>query len=108
MDIYRSMWPADFFTPTTRLQNALLPIIMWHFPDVPDKAGVACGTFGWAVAAAIRPLRVGLNLYVTIYGRIFSTEQCNATFTLSRIRRASPRQAVPMRSLVDYDNDGRG
>ncbi len=53
MDIYLvNSGPADFFTPTSPLRNAL-----YHnnhdgtFTDVTDKAGVAGGTFGMGVAA---------------------------------------------------------
>src|SRR6266576_6330444 len=53
MDIYLvNSGPADFYTPTIPLKNAL-----YHnnhdgtFTDVTDKAGVASGRFGMGVAA---------------------------------------------------------
>jgi len=84
MDIYLvNSGPSDFYTPSTPLKNALD-----HnnhdgtFTDVTDKAGVAGGTSAWASRPAITMAMVGVDLYVTSYGRnILYHNNGNGTFT---------------------------
>ncbi|MBX5480025.1 MAG: VCBS repeat-containing protein, partial [Pyrinomonas methylaliphatogenes] len=72
MDIFLvNSGPADFFTPTKPLKNAL-----YHnnhdgtFTDVTDKAGVAGGKyFGMGAAAGDYDGDGWMDLYVTAYGR---------------------------------------
>lgn len=111
MDIYLvNSGSADFFTPTTRLKNAL-----YHnnhdgtFTDVTDKAGVAGGTFGMGVAAADYDGDGWVDLYVTSYGRnILYHNNGNATFTdvTDKAGTAAPGWST-CAVWFDYDNDGK-
>jgi hypothetical protein len=111
MDIYLvNSGSADFFTPTTRLKNAL-----YHnnhdgtFTDVTDKAGVAGGTFGMGVAAADYDGDGWVDLYVTSYGRsILYHNNGNATFTdvTDKAGTAAPGWST-CAVWLDYDSDGK-
>lgn len=111
MDIYLvNSGPADFFTPTTRLKNAL-----YHnnhdgtFTDATDKAGMAGGTFGMGVAAADYDRDGWVDLYLTSYGRnILYRNNGNATFTdvTEKAGVAAPGWST-CAVWFDYDNDGR-
>ena len=111
MDIYLvNSGAADFFTPTTRLNNAL-----YHnnrdgsFTDVTDKAGVTGGTFGMGVAAADYDGDGWADLYVTSYGRnILYRNNGNATFTdVTEKAGASTSGWSTCAVWFDYDNDGK-
>ncbi|HWN08658.1 MAG TPA: CRTAC1 family protein [Pyrinomonadaceae bacterium] len=111
MDIYLvNSGSADFFTPTTRLKNALYRNNHdGTFTDVTDKAGVAGGTFGMGVAAADYDGDGWVDLYVTSYGRnILYRNNGNATFTdvTDKTGTAAPGWST-CAVWFDYDNDGK-
>ena len=111
MDIYFvNSGPADFFTPSTPLKNAL-----YHnnhdgtFTDVTDKAGVAGGTFGMGAAAADYDGDGFVDLYVTSYGRnILYHNNGNGTFTdvTDKAGVAAPGWST-CAVWFDYDNDSK-
>ena len=84
MDIYLvNSGPSDFYSPPTRLKNALYRNNHdGTFTDVTDKAGVAGGTFGMGVAAGDYDGDGWVDLYVTSYGRnLLYHNNGNGTFT---------------------------
>ena len=110
MDLYfTNSGPADFFTPTTPMRNAL-----YHnnhdgtFTDVTEKAGVAGRDFGIGVAAADYDGDGWTDLLVTTYGRlILYHNNHDGTFTdvTTKAHLAEPglfTSAV----WFDYDNNG--
>jgi hypothetical protein len=111
MDIYLvNSGPADFFTPTTALRNALYRNNHdGTFTDVTEKAGVSGGTFGMGVAAADYDGDGWTDLYVTSYGRnILYRNNGNATFTdvTDKTGTAAPGWST-CAVWFDYDNDGK-
>ena len=111
MDIYLvNSGPADFFTPSAALKNAL-----YHnnhdgtFTDVTDKAGVAGGSFGMGVAAADYDGDGWVDLYITSYGRnILYHNNGDGTFAdvTEKAGVAAPGWSTSA-VWFDYDNDGK-
>jgi hypothetical protein len=111
MDIYLvNSGPADFFTPSKPLRNAL-----YHnnhdgtFTDATDKAGVAGGTFGMGAAAGDYDGDGWVDLYVTSYGRnILYHNNGNGTFTdlTEKAGVAAPGWST-CAVWFDYDKDGK-
>src|ERR1043166_4396455 len=84
MDIYLvNSGPSDFYSPPTRLKNALYRNNHdGTFTAVTDKAGVAGGTFRMGVAAGDYDGDGWVDLYVTSYGRnLLYHNNGNGTFT---------------------------
>jgi hypothetical protein len=111
MDVYFvNSGPADFFTPTTPLKNALYRNNgNGTFTDVTDKAGVAGGKFGMGVAAADFDADGFVDLYVTNYGtNILYRNNGNGTFTdvTDKAGVASPGWST-CATWFDFDNDGK-
>ena len=111
MDIYLvNSGPADFFTPTTTLRNALYRNNHdGTFTDVTEKAGVSGGTFGMGVAAADYDGDGWTDLYVTSYGRnILYRNNGNATFTdvTDKTGTSAPGWST-CAVWFDYNNDGK-
>jgi hypothetical protein len=111
MDIYLvNSGPADFFTPTSSLKNALFRNNRdGTFTDVTDKARVAGGRFGMGVAAGDYDGDGWQDLFVTNYGPdILYRNNGNGTFT-DVTEKAGV--AVPGWSTCavwfDYDSDGK-
>ncbi|MGI9168076.1 MAG: CRTAC1 family protein [Pyrinomonadaceae bacterium] len=71
MDIYLiNSGSSDFYTPSTRLKNALYRNNRdGTFTDVTIKAGIAGGSFGMGVAVADYDGNGFQDLYLTSYGR---------------------------------------
>lgn len=112
MDIFLvNSGPADFFTPTKPLKNAL-----YHnnhdgtFTDVTDKAGVAGGKyFGMGAAAGDYDGDGWMDLYVTAYGRnTLYHNNGDGTFTdvTDKAGVAAPGWST-CAVWFDYDNDGK-
>ena len=111
MDIYLvNSGPADFFTPTKPLKNAL-----YHnnhdgtFTEVTDKARVAGGTFGMGAAAGDYDGDGWVDLYVTGYGRnILYHNNHDGTFTdvTEKGGVAAPGWST-CAVWFDYDKDGK-
>jgi hypothetical protein len=111
LDLYLvNSGPADFYTPTTPLKNAL-----YHnnhdgtFTDVAEKAGVTGGTFGMGAAAGDYDGDGWQDLFVTAYGRnILYHNNGNGTFTdvtdKAGITSASWSTCA---TWFDYDGDGK-
>jgi hypothetical protein len=111
MDIYFvNSGPADFFTPTTPLKNALYRNNHdGTFTDVTDKAGVAGGKFGMGVAAADFDGDGYVDLYVTNYGaNILYRNNGNGTFTdvTEKAGVTAPGWST-CATWFDFDNDGK-
>ena len=110
MDLYfTNSGPADFFTPTHPLRNAL-----YHnnhdgtFTDVTEKAGVAGRDFGIGVAAGDYDGDGWTDLLVTTYGKlILYHNNHNGTFT-DVVNKAGLDSPGLFTSAVwfDYDNNG--
>jgi hypothetical protein len=111
LDLYLvNSGPADFYTPTTPLKNAL-----YHnnhdgtFTDVAEKAGVTGGTFGMGAAAADYDGDGWVDLYMTSYGRnILYHNNHDGTFTdtTDKAGVAAPGWST-CAVWFDYDNDGK-
>jgi len=111
MDIYLvNSGPADFFTPSTPLKNALYRNNHdGTFTDVTEKAGVAGGTFGMGVAAADYDGDGWVDLYVTSYGRSLLYHN-NGDGTFSDVTDKAGVAAPGWSTCAvwfDYDNDGK-
>jgi enediyne biosynthesis protein E4 len=111
MDVYFvNSGPADFFTPTTPLKNALYRNNgNGTFTDVTDKAGVAAGKFGMGVAAADFDADGFVDLYITNYGpNILYRNNGNGTFTdvTDKAGVASSGWST-CATWFDLDNDGK-
>jgi len=111
MDIYLiNSGPCDFFTPTTRLRNALYKNNRdGTFTDVTEKAGVPGGGYGMGVAVGDYNGDGFPDLYVTQYGRsILYRNNRDGTFTdvTSNAGVAAPGWASSA-VWFDYDNDGK-
>ncbi len=92
MDIYLvNSGPCDFYTPPHPLRNALYRNNRdGTFTDVTEKAGVAGGGYGMGAAVGDYNGDGFPDLYVTQYGRAFSTGiMVTAPSPTSRRRRAS-------------------
>jgi hypothetical protein len=110
MDLYFvNSGPADFFTPTHPLRNAL-----YHnnhdgtFTDVTEKAGVAGRDFGIGVAAGDYDGDGWTDLLVTTYGKlILYHNNHDGTFT-DVVKKAGLDSPGLFTSAVwfDYDNNG--
>ena len=110
MDLYFvNSGPADFFTPTHPLRNAL-----YHnnhdgtFTDVTGKAGVAGRDFGIGVAAGDYDADGWTDLLVTTYGKlILYHNNHDGTFT-DVVTKAGLDSPGLFTSAVwfDYDNNG--
>jgi hypothetical protein len=110
MDLYFiNSGPADFFSPTTPLRNAL-----YHnnhdgtFTDVTEKAGVAGRDFGIGVAAADYDGDGWTDLLVTTYGRlILYHNNHDGTFTdVTKKARLDEPGLFTSAVWFDYDNNG--
>ncbi len=111
MDIYFvNSGPADFFTPTAPLKNALYRNNGdGTFTDVTDKAGVAGGKFGMGVAAADFDADGNVDLYLTNYGtNILYRNNGNGTFTdvTDKAGVTAPGWST-CATWFDFDNDGK-
>lgn len=111
MDIYLvNSGPADFYTPTSPLKNALFRNNRnGTFTDVTDKAGVAGGRFGMGVAASDYDGDGWQDLFVTNYGPdILYRNNGNGTFT-DVTEKAGVAVAGWSTCAVwfDYDSDGK-
>jgi hypothetical protein len=110
MDLYFvNSGPADFFTPTHPLRNAL-----YHnnhdgtFTDVTEKAGVAGRDFGIGVAAGDYDGDGWTDLLITTYGKlILYHNNHDGTFT-DVVKKAGLDSPGLFTSAVwfDYDNNG--
>ncbi len=111
MDIYFvNSGPSDFFTPATRLKNALYRNNRdGTFADVTDKAGVAGGKFGMGVAAGDYDADGNVDLYITNYGsNILYRNNGNGTFTdvTEKAGVTAPGWST-CATWFDYDNDAK-
>lgn len=114
LDIYLvNSGPSDFFTPKTRIRNALYRNNHdGTFIDVTEKAGVACGKmghFGMGAAAGDFDGDGWQDLYVTNYGRnVLFRNNGNGTFTdvTDKTGVAAPNWST-CAVWFDYDNDAR-
>jgi len=111
MDIYLvNSGPSDFYTPTTRLKNALYRNNHdGTFTDVTDKAGAVGATFGMGATAADYDRDGWTDLYITSYGRnILYHNNGNGTFTdvTDKAGVAAPGWST-CAVWFDYDNDGK-
>src|SRR4029453_7066502 len=101
---------SDFFTPTTRLQNALYRNNHdGTFTDVTVKAGLTRDSFGMGVAAADYDGDGFQDLYVTSYGRntLFKNSG-NGSFVdvTEKAGVAAPGWST-CAVWFDFDNDGK-
>jgi enediyne biosynthesis protein E4 len=110
MDLYFvNSGPADFFSPTKPLRNAL-----YHnnhdgtFTDVTQKAGVAGRDFGIGVTAADYDGDGWTDLLVTTYGRlILYHNNHNGTFTDVTNKSGLGEPGLFTSAVFfDYDNNG--
>ena len=111
MDIYLvNSGKADFFSPSSRLSNALYRNNRdGTFTDVTEKAGVSGNGYGMGVAAGDYDGDGFQDLYVTQVGRsILYHNNGDGTFTdvTEKAGVAAPGWASSA-VWFDYDNDGR-
>jgi enediyne biosynthesis protein E4 len=109
MDIYLvNSGPADFFTPSKPLRNALYRNNgNGTFSDVTEKAGVAGGHFGMGAAAGDYDADGWQDLYVTTYGKNFLYRN-NGNGTFSDVAEKAGVVAPGWSTCAvwfDYDND---
>jgi enediyne biosynthesis protein E4 len=111
VDLYMvNSGPADIYTPTTPLKNALYRNNGdGSFTDVTDKAGVAGGTFGMGSAAGDFDNDGHQDLIVTAYGPpILYRNKGDGTF--EDVTKASGLLKAPAWTTsavwFDYNNDG--
>ena len=111
MDIYLvNSGPCDFYTPPSRLRNAL-----YHnnrdgtFTDVGEKAGVTGSGYGQGIAVGDYDGDGFPDIYLTQYGRsVLYHNNGDGTFTdvTERAGIAAPGWATSA-VWFDYDNDGQ-